>query len=159
MTLMEGFVKGSIFIDFGADVLYGSDQVYISYPCRFPTVRFMLVSTNALVQISDRIRKDAGYAPMYPMDEYTDETCDGNGWYDYYAEINGYSDSRMGSCIEFAVANSDSPDNEELYTIDLTPEDQRKIYRCLDEQCRQHLGKGCEELLEEARKEMENEDH
>lgn len=32
MTLIEGFVKDEIFIDFGADVLYGSDQCNVSYP-------------------------------------------------------------------------------------------------------------------------------
>ena len=150
MTLAEGFVKDQVFIDFSADVLYGSDQVFISYPCRFPTVTFMLMATNGLVQISDRIRKDQGYAPMHAMDEYTDDNCDNNGWYDYYVEINGFSENHMGSCIEFCVVNSDSLDNEELYTIDLTQEEQEAVYRRLDEQCRKHLGKGCEELLSEA---------
>ena len=32
MTLTEGFVKDAVFIDFGAEVLYGSDQCYVSYP-------------------------------------------------------------------------------------------------------------------------------
>ena len=158
MTLTEGFVKDQVYIDFGADVLYGSDQAYISYPCRFPTVRFMLMATNGLVQISDRIRKDAGYAPLYPMDEYTDETCDGSGWYDYFVEINGFTDNHMGSCIEFVVANSESPDNEELYTIDLGADEQAAIFNRLDEQCREHLGKGCEELLAEAEAEMKEEE-
>ena len=38
MTLIEGFVKDELFIDFGAEVMYGDDQAYIDYPCRFPTV-------------------------------------------------------------------------------------------------------------------------
>ena len=40
MNLIEGFVKDEIFIDFGADVLYRSDQCNVSFPCRFPTVTF-----------------------------------------------------------------------------------------------------------------------
>lgn len=76
MTLTEGFVKDELFIDFGAEVMYGDDQVYIDYPCRFATVQFQLMATNGLTQIADRIRKDAEYKPMHPMDEYTDETCD-----------------------------------------------------------------------------------
>ena len=75
MTLIEGFVKDEIFIDFGADVLYGSDQCNVSYPCRFPTVEFQLMATNGLSQIADRIRKDAGFRPMHPMDEYISSLC------------------------------------------------------------------------------------
>ena len=88
MTLIEGFAKDEIFIDFGAEVMYGDDQAYISYPCRFPTVGFQLMATNGLVQIADRIRKDKGMKPMHPMDEYTDDTCDNEGWYDFYKKLD-----------------------------------------------------------------------
>ena len=158
MTLTEGFVKDEVFIDFGASVLYGSDQCFISYPCRFPTVEFQLMSTNGLSQIADRIRKDLGFRPMHPMDEYTDDTCDNNGWYDFYIGLNGYAESHLDSCIEFVVVNSDSPDDEERYTIDLTAEEQTAVYRCLDAQCREHLQKGCEDLLAEARKQVEEDE-
>ena len=155
MTLTEGFVKDEVFIDFGAEVMYGDDQCYIDFPCRFPTVSFELMATNGLSQIADRIRKDAGFRPMHPLDEYTDETCDNDGWYDFYVGLNGFADNHMDSCVEFVVINSDSGDNEEMYTIDLTTEEQNAIYERLDEQCRKYLGKGCEELLAEARKRME----
>ena len=159
MTLIEGFVKDELFIDFGAEVMYGDDQTYIDYPCRFPTVGFQLMATNGLVQIADRIRKDKGMRPMHPMDEFTDDTCDNNGWYDFYVGLNGFSENHMDTCIDFIVVNADSEDNEETYTIDLGVDEQTAIYNRLDEQCRKYLGKGCEELLAEARKEMENEDH
>ena len=155
MTLIEGFVRDEIFIDFGSEIMYGDDQCYLDYPCRFPTVEFQLMATNGLVQIADRIRKDAGYKPMHALDEYTDDTCDNDGWYDFYAGLNGFSDNHMDSCIEFVVVNADSEDNEELYTIDLTAEEQAAVYSALDRQCRDHLGKGCEELLAEAQKKME----
>lgn len=155
MTLAEGFVKDEVFIDFGAEIMYGSDQVYINYPCRFPTVEFQLMATNGLAQIADRIRKDVGFKPMHPMDEFTDETCDNDGWYDFYIGLNSFDERHIDACIEFCAVNADSEDNEEMYTIDLTEEEQAALYNRLDEQCRQHLGKGCEELLEEARKEME----
>ncbi|HAE80871.1 MAG TPA: hypothetical protein DCG70_04810 [Lachnoclostridium sp.] len=158
MTLIEGFVRDEIFIDFGVDILYGSDQCYINYPCRFPTVGFQLMATNGLSQIADRIRKDMGVKPMHPMDEFTDDTCDNDGWYDFYVGINGYAQNHMDSCIEFVVVNSESDDNEQRYTIDLTTEEQEVIYARLDEQCRRYLGKGCEELLAEARKQMEEDE-
>ena len=154
MNLIEGFVRDEIFIDFGADALYGSDQCNVSFPCRFPTVTFQLMATSGLSQIADRIRKDLGFVPMHPMDEYTDDTCDNDGWYDFYVGINGYTESHMDSCIEFVVVNADSEDNEELYTIDLTAEEQKAVYDRLDEQCRRYEGKSCEELLKEADKRM-----
>ena len=156
MTLIEGFVKDEVFIDFGAEVMYGDDQCYMDYPCRFPTVGFQLMATNGLSQIADRIRKDQGMKPMHPMDEYTDDTCDNDGWYDFfYVGLNGYAENHMDSCIEFVVVNSDSPDNEQMYTIDLTADEQNALYARLDEQCRKYEGKSCEELLTEARKRME----
>ena len=158
MTLTEGFAKDQVFIDFDAEVMYGDDQCYIDSPCRFPTVGFQLMATNGLTGIADRIRKDQGFRPMHPLDEYTDDTCDNDGWYDFYVGLNGFTDNHMDTCIEFVVVNSDSEDNEELYTIDLTKDEQAAIYSRLDEQCRKYLDKGCEELLAEARKRMEEDE-
>ena len=155
MTLVEGFVRDQVYIDFDADVMFGDDQCYLDYPCRFPTVGFQLMVTNGLVQIADRIRKDKGFKPMHALDEYTDDTCDNDGWYDFYVGLNGFADNHMDTCIEFVVVNADSEDNEELYTIDLGTGEQAAVYARLDAQCREHLGKGCEELLEEARVRME----
>lgn len=155
MTLTEGFVRDEVFIDFGAEVLYGDDQCYIDYPCCFPTVGFQLMATDGLSRIADRIRVDAGFKPMHAMDEYTDDTCDNDGWYSFFVGLNGFADNHMDTCIEFIVENSDSTDNEELYTIDLTADEQAAIYNRLDEQCRKYLNQTCEELLTEARKRME----
>ena len=155
MNLIEGFVRDEIFVDFGSEIMYGSYQQNVSYPSRFPTVEFQLIATFGLSQIADRIRKDAGFKPMHPMDEFTDDTCDNEGWYDFYVGINGFSENRMDSSIAFYVVNADSPDNEAQYSIDLTAEEQAAIYTCLDEQCKIYLGKGCEELLAEVGKELE----
>ena len=156
MTLLEGFVRDEIFIDFGADVLYGSDQCNVSFPCRFPTVTFQLMATNGLSQIADRIRKDLGFAPMHPMDEYTDDTCDNDGWYDFYVGINGYAENHMDSCIEFVAVNSNSLDCEERYSIDLTTEEEQDaVFKHLNEQCQKYLGKDCLDLLAEAQRQME----
>ena len=91
------------------------------------------------------------------MDEYTDETCDQNGWYDFYFGLNGLAGDNGNLCIEFVVVNSDSDDNEETYTIDLTYEERAAMYQRMDEQCKKYLGKGCKELLAEAKQQMEEE--
>ena len=44
MTLTEKFIADTIQLDSGAEVMYGSDQIYDTYPCRFPTVEFQLTA-------------------------------------------------------------------------------------------------------------------
>lgn len=157
MNLIEGFLKDNLFIDFGSEIIYGSDQMYVSYPVRFATVGFQLMSTAGLSQIADRIRKDAGFVPLNPMDEFTGETCDSDAWYDFYIGINDLPDCKVDTGIEVIVVNSSSPDNEESYTIDLDGYEQEHVYARLDEQCRMYLGKSCEDLIKEARAVMEGE--
>ena len=155
MTLIEGVLKDHVFIDFGAEIMYGADQMYLDHPCRFATVTFELMATSLLCEIADRTRKNQGMKPMHPMDEYTEETCDQKGFYDFYIGLNDWSARKCDSCIEFIVVNSDSEDNEELYTIDLGRDEEVAMYNRLDEQCRQHLGKSCADLLAEAKRRME----
>ena len=107
MYLLEAFMKDAVFVDFGSEILYGSDQAYISYPIRFATVSFQLMATNALSQIADRVRKDIGYVPMHSMDEYTDETCDNEGWYDFYTRRKTcWSWEKMGECLRQILFSS-----------------------------------------------------
>ena len=158
MNLIEGFLKDNLFIDFGSEIFYGSDQMNVSCPVRFATVSFQLMSTCGLSQIADRIRKDAGFVPLHPMDEYTDETCDSDGWYDFYISINDLPDCKVDTGIEVIVVNSSSPDNEGSYTIDLDGYEQEHVYARLDEQCRMYLGKSCDDLIKEARAAMKGEE-
>lgn len=157
MTLTEGIVKDSIYIDFGTEVMFGSDQVYVDYPCRFATVAFELMSTEALSMIADQIRAKEGYAPMHPMEGQAEDNCDQEGWYSFRIGLNDLACTRLDACIEFTVENSLSADGGEMYTIDLTDYEQGLVYNQLDCQCREYLGKSCEELLAEARKELEEE--
>ena len=155
MGMFERIVEDNIFIDFGSEIIYGSDQMYVSHPERFATVNFQLMGTSLLTGMADRIRKDAGFVPFYPLDEYTDETCDGDGWYEFYISINERYEGAVDTSIEAVVCNSSSADEGGSYSIDLSEEEQGYIYARLDEQCRKYLGKGCAELLKEARKEVE----
>ena len=155
MTLIEAFVIDNVYIDFGSEIMYGDDQACIDYPTRFPTVGFQLMATDGLSHIADRIRVDAGFKPMHAMDNYTDDTCDNDGWYDFYVGLNGFSPNHMDNCIEFVVVNSDSEDNEQTYTIDLSPDEQAALFDRLDKLCRESLGQTCDELLAEARKRMD----
>ena len=77
-----------------------------------------------------------------------------DGLYDSRIGINDYTDSKLDTCITFALINGTAPDTEETYVIDLSEEEQRLIYERLNEECKEHLGKTCEDLLAEARNEM-----
>ena len=155
MTLIEGFVRNQVFIDFSCEVMFGDDQAYIDDPSRFPTVEFQLIATEGLSQIADRIRVDAGVLPMHAVDDYTDDTCDNDGWYEFFVGLNGFAANHMDNCVTFTVVNSDSPDNEQSYSIELSPDEQAALYDRLNEQCKDGLGQDCEELLAEAQKQID----
>ena len=159
MSMFEKVARECIFIDFGAELHYGSDQMDLNYPVRFATVTFQLMGNGFLTELVDRMRLDRGFVPLYPMDGYDYENCDHDGWYDFFVGINDLDRSKVDPCIEATVCNSTSVDEGESYMIELTPEEQDVLFECLDGQCRKHLGKGCDVLLDEARKEMENEDY
>ena len=157
MTLTEKFIADTIQLDSGAEVMYGNDQIYDTYPCRFPTVEFQLTATDALVEVADRIRMEKGYLPMHPRDGRTDEV-DNDGWYDFYVGISklpgDHQQCQLDSSISFVVVNSDSDDNEDMYTIDLTESEKECMFEILNRQCRSYHGKDCAALLAEAEAEM-----
>ena len=154
-SLSETFINTEIFIDFSSELLFGEDEAYICYPVRFATVRFQLMPTKGLIELIDRRRYKLGYKPMYPVDGGTNRDLDDDGWYDFFVSLNSFSDSHIDTCIAAVVAGSDSPDNEEMYTIDLSDAEQELLYDRFDEQCRKYVGKSCEELLKEAKELME----
>lgn len=157
MTLTENFIRNAIQLDSGAEVMYGSDQVYDTYPCRFPTVEFQLAATDALVEVADRIRMEKGYLPMHPRDGRTDDV-DSDGWYDFYVGISklpgDHQECKLDSSISFVVVNSDSDDNEDMYSIDLTETEKAYVYEILNRQCRRYHRKDCATLLAESEKEL-----
>ena len=157
-TLSEAFINTEIFIDFESELIYGEDQAYICSPERFPTVRFQLMPTVGLIEIVDRLRHKLGFKPMYPIvgvDNGDCYDCDDDCCYDFFISLNGFTDSHLDTCIAAVVADSDSVDNEDMYTIDLTEDEQKMLYKRFDEQCRRSLNKTCEELLKEAEEMMD----
>ena len=154
-TLIDRFMRENVFIDPHSEIMYDSDQAYVNCPRRFATVGFGIIAGYGLQLLVDRLRKDLGFKPLEPIDdEDYDKDCDQEGEYYFYAGLNDYTDSKVDNCITVIIANSESPDNEELYTIDLSEEEQEALYRRLDEESRILFGKSCEDLLEEARAEM-----
>ena len=151
MNITKENVADIMQINFNEDIIYGEDEACITVPERFATVNFMLWSTSALVREADRMRKEDGFLPMF--DDSGEFDCD--GWYDFYIDLNDYSETNIDACITFVVGGSDQADNEHIYCIPLSPDEQEIVYGELDRQCKYYIEKSCEELLAEARKEME----
>jgi hypothetical protein len=147
MTLIESIIINGIYLDVGSEVVYGSDQIFETYPCRFPTVCFELMGTYMLTKAADVIREFEGVEKRSP-----------DGYYNFYFGINDYSKSKADVCISFVVVDEAVSDNESEYLIALSQYEQELMYDRLDEQCRKYLGKSCEMLLAEARKQMEGKD-
>ena len=61
---------------------------------------------------------------------------------------------KLDSSISFVVVNSDSDDNEDMYSIDLIDDEQSAILEILNAQCRRYHGKDCAALLAEAERKM-----
>ncbi len=145
MTLIERFAKTHMIVDFSQEILFGHDECLLYYPAVFPTVTFHLVDTLALCDMADSIRREAGFESKTSISRPGQE-----GFYIFRVGLNGFTKSMVDSCIEFTVVDMASGDNETTYSIDLTDEEQEKIFARLDEQCRAHLKKSCRDLLWEA---------
>lgn len=146
--LKDDALKKAIHIDTEAGYMFGDDHAYNDYPIRFPTVEFQLVATLELSLIADAMRKTNGLLPMLEDGGATE------GWYDFYLGLNSDTDTRLHTSILFVVVNSDSADNENHYAIDLSEEEQKRIFAIMDDLCWRYYEKSCDELLDKARRAM-----
>lgn len=158
MTFTPDFCAANIRIDTESDILFGSDQVNVSHPVRFPTVEIPLRDMSGLYEIADKMRMALGHLPMMPPSEDADDySYDADGWYNFCVTVFRLHDrDRLENCIIFTVDSVCSDDGEE-YSIYLTGEEQETVFARLDESAKEKLGKSVAALLDEAEKEMEEE--
>lgn len=153
MGMFEKIIEDQIYIDFASEILFGEDQAYESYPCRFATVNFELMPTDMLDTIVNKMRWEAGY-PMLPTDTEGPDLYDPEMYYSFYTGIHDYKEPGAFGRIEVVVHSDISPDDGESYFIELTDDECIALYNRLDEQVRTYLGKSCTDLLADAGKEM-----
>lgn len=120
----------NIILNKDSEILYGSDQAYISYPTRIATVGLFLETTEELLTAVNRLRAVEGYGPVEDI-EFT-------------VGLNDFTPTHLDNCIEAVVTDTSAPDVDERYTIDLSEEEQRVVFRTLDAECKTKLGRGCE---------------
>ena len=117
----------AIKIDFTEEPSFGHDQANVTYPTVFPTVTFWLEPNHQLI---DQLTWIDGFDP--------------DGLFEFTIGINGFTKTKLDNCI---LADYEG----KSYAIDLDEETQRQVYDVLDQQCKEHLGKGCDALLDEAK--------
>lgn len=127
-----------IILDMDNEILYGSDQAYVSYPTRFATVTLPLVPTEDLLDAVNALR-----AGLDPVDDV-----------EFTVGLNDFTSTKLDNCIEAVITATDATDVEERYAIDLNEDAQQEVFAALDQECREKLGHGCEDLLAGARTKM-----
>ena len=123
------------------EIFYGHDQMYNTYPVVFPTVTFTLTATDRLYELADKAVREQN------DDYYTDEEIE-NLCYFFNISINDLPDCKIDNCI--TVFDEGGAE----YIIDLTEEERNIVYEVINQQCLDIIGKSCDELLAESRKEM-----
>ena len=145
-AITKEWCEQGIFLDPHEELMYGSDQANICCPVVFPTVEFELPLSDGLIELADEVRFCEGYSPR------------DDGWYNFYVGINGYTETHMDNCIKFVVNAEGAEDDYMEYAIELDRAAQEAVYERLDTLCKGLYGKGCNELLVEAEKEMGEEE-
>lgn len=147
-------VQKCIGLDYELYWNFGSDQAYIDFPVRFPTVTIALLSTVGLTRAVDEIRVREGHLPMLPIGTDESGEYDQDGWYNFYVSLNGFNDTKIDNCIEAIVQSSEADDNEECYYVPLTEAEQIEVYNEINKLLQKYADTSCDKLLEEARAEM-----
>ena len=143
LKLTDYFMRANIFVDPSNEIDYGWDQAYVDYPVTFPTVGLDIWGGEGLDSIVRIMQIEEGHEPV-PDDASID----------YRVGLNTFTKSRVDTVILATVRENQA---EQEYIITLSEAEQAALYRQLDEQCREILGRSCEDLLAEARKRMEAE--
>ena len=140
---MLKITANDIFIDMNdSGFLYSHDQMYNTYPVVFATVTFTLAATDNLYQMADELMRQENDG--YYTDEEIDDMC-----YDFYISVNDLPDCKIDNGITVFDEGGGM-----LGYIDLTNEEREMVYDCINQQCIDIIGKDCNELLAESKKEM-----
>jgi len=124
----------------------------------YSTVAFALRYTDFLINSAEGHRRSAGLEPLICWDDEMEEYMI-DGSYDFHLEMNDRPGNRVEIIIRYVTESDMGGDAEDgkARSIRLTREEQDTLLKQLDMQSRQHFGKTCEELLEEARNKWRSE--
>lgn len=145
MTLTDYIIDESIELDVLPDIKY---DFYYNHNIEdfAATVSFRLADTPMLNTIADRIRRDAGYTPLYDAGMILHM-----GYYLFEYGLDDASEILPGAFIRFALQSSRMDDDGVPYIIPLGEEERRAIRNVLDGQFKKKVNLDCQELIEISR--------
>lgn len=130
---------------------YSSDQMYMDYPNRFPTVDVELIDNSILNRIADGILHEHGKGG------YWDDGCD-EVWYNFYLtfyQLEKNGEIKCGSSICFEVENHPDIDPNILgYGFKLNEEQKVAFVKWFTNVICPYNDKTALEVFDEARSEM-----
>ena len=106
-------------------------------------VEITLRPTALLIQMANIIRRLEGFSPINPED------CSKGKDYWFTCDLNEDDPTKVDPFILIEVCDPDAEDYEGLYTIDLSVDEQKSMYRIFDRQLKT-VGKTCARLLHKA---------
>lgn len=143
MTLTEHIFDEGIYYDTIGAPVYNKDG----------TVTLMLMDTQLLNTVADRIRRDAGFDPLYERGYVY-----AMGGYHFFLKLippTAKDSNPVGKEITFRLFGSRQTDTGVTYLIPLSKEERKVIKAALDRQLAKALNMDCGALLAVA--EMKNE--
>lgn len=157
MSVLEYIFENQIKVNWDAGYLAYSDYPEAGSEKKNARVELELYPTELLKRIADSIRMEKGITPREPDSHchLCDQHCELNGGYKFTFDLNDYEQYKVDTFIFVEVTDPDAEDVCDLFNIDLSPDEQKLLYRMLDEQLKEY-GRSCEEMLEESRRKMED---
>ena len=141
MSFAEYALKSNLNPNPNGYPVLGSDKLSLPGSPPFATVYILLEDTPLLKDIADRIRADKGF---FEPAEYA-----------FTIHFNDYiSDTHLDPFIEFYSRTKTVRDYDATYRIEFDEAEEEIASEWLDEQCKVLFGKGREDFLEEARRQM-----
>lgn len=153
MSIIEYIFNRQIKVDFDKEYMLDFDFPDPGTNEKNAKVEIDLFPTDILNKLADDTRVKNGIIPGDLMG-YCSSSRQSRG-YRFTCELSDIEKYKVDPFILVEVHDSEAADDWNLFCIDLSSEEQKWLYQVLDGQFKT-VGKSCEDLLAEARKQMED---
>ena len=146
-SLTEFILLSQIKIDFDFEYEAYLHELESDSDHQAARVEITLRPTALLIQMANIIRRIEGFSSIN-VEDYCDG-CQKEKAYWFTCDLNEDDPTKVDPFILIEVCDPDAEDYEGLYTIDLSVDEQKSMYRIFDRQLKT-VGKTCACLLQEA---------
>ena len=135
-----------IYIDDYSDYYTGIETSYYNYTCAHAYISLRLETSIFLDEKADATGKEYNYIPLFDDSaEYDD-----GGWYDFILTVCEKGDcmSKDNVSITAERCNTESDDGE-MFTLDLTEDEQKFLYDIVESYLKNTYGKSIQDFFKE----------